>query len=142
MANLVLFLFSLSVYVQIRFTPKVGLKKVTSIERHIRPFTNELKQGNDVIKTRTQLPLRLSYALTIHKAQGQTLPSVEVRFKISYFLSTFIIPDKYNVILNFFFFFLFLSLSFSIFFRQILKTVHLQMVKHIVHYHVQQICVD
>jgi hypothetical protein len=34
--------------------------------------------GNRVVATRTQIPLKLAYALSIHKSQGMTISSLEV----------------------------------------------------------------
>jgi|TARA_B110000090_G_C13249874_1_gene395933 ATP-dependent exoDNAse (exonuclease V) alpha subunit len=62
------------------FSPKIGLSTMAKKQRQISPLTWEKKSGSDVVATRTALPLRLSYALTIHKSQGQTLPRVEISF--------------------------------------------------------------
>ena len=64
----------------VMFSPKIGLSTMAKKQRQISPLTWEKKSGSDVVATRTALPLRLSYALTIHKSQGQTLPRVEISF--------------------------------------------------------------
>lgn len=42
------------------------------------PKTWEVKCGNAVIASRTQVPLILAYAITIHKSQGMTIPRLEI----------------------------------------------------------------
>ena len=46
----------------------------------IQEDTLEIKEGKNVKISRTQLPLRLAYGLTIHKAQGLTLDKVFIDF--------------------------------------------------------------
>lgn len=47
----------------------------------IQPYVWEIKQNKTMIGTITQIPLRLAYAITIHKSQGMTLDSVLVNLK-------------------------------------------------------------
>lgn len=50
--------------------------------QQIHPFTYEIKKGNDnVIGKRTQIPLGLAYALSIHKCQGMTLDTAIINIE-------------------------------------------------------------
>jgi ATP-dependent DNA helicase PIF1 len=51
------------------------------VVREIERATWEMKRGKDVLASRIQTPLRPSYAITIHKAQGLTLEKVRVHLK-------------------------------------------------------------
>ena len=53
------------------------------IERY--SFTKYDPNTNKCIASRLQFPLRLAFAMTIHKAQGMTLPLVEVNCKHAQF---------------------------------------------------------
>ncbi len=57
-------------YPEVHFTN--GQKRV------IRPEEWSVSLGGAVVATRTQVPLELGWALSIHKSQGMTLTSVEV----------------------------------------------------------------
>lgn len=50
--------------------------------QQIHPVTYEIKKGNDdVIGKRTQIPLGLAYALSIHKCQGMTLDTAIINIE-------------------------------------------------------------
>ncbi|WNM27919.1 AAA family ATPase [Demequina capsici] len=63
---------------------RVGLREGVTV--HVRPHTWEITRpvarggtvGREVVGTFTQLPMKLAWAITIHKAQGQTLDRVVV----------------------------------------------------------------
>ena len=65
----------------IRFSKSTKLPVVkfsNGVIHQVSENTWEIKSGKKVVATRTQLPLILAYALTIHKSQGQTLKYVSV----------------------------------------------------------------
>ena len=58
---------------QVRFTGVDG----TSVILTVRPREVVLSDNKGVkLCSRTQIPLVLGYAMTVHRAQGQTLPAV------------------------------------------------------------------
>ena len=48
------------------------------VEKLVRPESWDVTQGQKVLAQRTQVPLILSWAMSIHKSQGMTIPLVEV----------------------------------------------------------------
>ena len=74
---------SMTRYPVVLFTPKSPSSTIQMKNQRITVNESiwEKKSGSDIVATRTALPLRLAYALTIHKSQGQTLPRVEISFE-------------------------------------------------------------
>ena len=64
----------------VRFEHSVGNddQEMTTTDRVITPEEWSLESGGQVVASRTQLPLKLAWALSIHKSQGMTITSLEV----------------------------------------------------------------
>lgn len=63
------------------FEPLTGnpvVKLISGAEVVIRPDTWELRDGDKKRASITQLPLRLAWAMTVHKSQGMTLDSAQI----------------------------------------------------------------
>lgn len=62
--------------------PPSGLYPVVAfeggVERLVTPEEWTIEQGGQVVARRIQVPLKLAYAISIHKSQGMTLPDVEI----------------------------------------------------------------
>lgn len=55
----------------------VGFVSDDSVSLTLKAHKWTVKENEVVIASRSQIPLRLAYAITIHKSQGMTLPKVE-----------------------------------------------------------------
>jgi ATP-dependent DNA helicase PIF1 len=62
------------------FRVKVGAREHMIESYHLEPDMWELKQGDNVLARRTQLPLMLAWAISVHKSQGMTIPYLNVSF--------------------------------------------------------------
>ena len=63
--------------VLVEFTNSAGDKVV----KEISPCNHDFEAGGEIVASRFQYPLVLSYAMTIHKSQGMTIDLVEIDFK-------------------------------------------------------------
>lgn len=63
----------------VRFTDTDEQKREND-EVEIMPYTFQVKSGGSEIASRTQIPLVLAWALTIHKSQGMSLNRVDIDF--------------------------------------------------------------
>jgi len=57
------------------------IKFITGEKRAVLPYTWEIRDRKSIVATYTNVPLILRYAITTHKAQGQTLPSAMIDMK-------------------------------------------------------------
>jgi len=62
----------------VQFDPLPGRNTLDSRSRIIEPSEWKNKIGDTTISARVQIPLRLGYALTVHKSQGMTIPKLVV----------------------------------------------------------------
>ena len=52
----------------------------TTLQQHLGPVAFEITLGAEIQATRHQIPLMLAWAVSIHKAQGCTIPYLEISF--------------------------------------------------------------
>ena len=53
-----------------------GVYVIVNSEKHFIKYTQFTLEDDDIIYSRYQIPLKIAYALTVHKCQGLSLPSV------------------------------------------------------------------
>ena len=60
--------------------PRVAFETAPGVivERLITPEAWSVESGGQTLATRDQVPLKLAWAISIHKSQGMTIPSLEV----------------------------------------------------------------
>ena len=67
----------------VQFCTYMG-SSMKTIETVIKPESWDVNQGQKVLAKRTQIPLMLSWAMSIHKSQGMTIPLLEVSTNMSF----------------------------------------------------------